>query len=209
MLHSIIYNIRERNFILKTIFRISVHPFAAAGLFLLLFASPPSYAFAVLSSVILHELGHTLMAELFQKKPISVRIVPTGISILLPSASSYPEEFLISLAGPLMNLLYALLCGFLPYGIGGTVRSVSLLLAILNLLPIAPLDGGRILSSLLSPLFGTEFSARISEFFGFFLLALLWIVSLYIFFYSGVNFMLLLFCAYLFSYIVLKKDCRI
>ena len=200
-----IYNIRERNFILKTIFRISVHPFAAAGLFLLLFVSPPSYAFAVLSSVILHELGHTLMAGLFHKKPISVRIMPTGISILLPPASSYAEEFLIAAAGPLMNLLYALLCGFLPYGIGGTVRSVSLLLAMLNLIPLAPLDGGRILSSLLSPLFGTAFSERISDFFSLLLLALLWILSLYIFFYSGVNFMLLLFCTYLFSYIVLKK----
>ena len=194
---------------MKKISRISVHPFAAAGLFLLLFASPPSYAFAVLSSVILHELGHTLTAEFLGKKPLSVRIMPTGISILLPNASSYPEEFLIACAGPLMNLLYALLCGFLPYGVGGTVRSVSLLLASVNLLPLAPLDGGKMLSALLSPLFGSEVSERISEFFGLLLLALLWILSLYVFFYSGVNFTLLLFCAYLFSYIVLKKDCRI
>ena len=186
-----------------------MHPFASAGLFLLLFASPPSYAFAVLSSVILHEAGHTLMAGFFAKKPLSVRIMPTGISILLPNASSYTEEFLIALAGPLMNLLYALLCGFLPYGVGGTVKEISLLLASVNLLPLAPLDGGRMLSALLSPLFGAEISARISEFFGLLLLALLWILSLYVFFYSGVNFALLLFCAYLFSYIVLKKDCRI
>ena len=190
---------------MKKISRISVHPFAAAGLFLLLFASPPSYAYAVLSSVILHEMGHTLMAGFFHKKPLSVRIVPTGISILLPSASSYAEEFLIAAAGPLMNLLYALLCRFLPYGIGGTVRGVSLLLAAVNLLPLSPLDGGKMLSALLSPLFGTEISARLSEFFSLLLLTLLWILSLYIFFYSGVNFMLLLFCAYLFAYIVLKK----
>ena len=190
---------------MKKFSRISVHPFAAAGLFLLLFATPPSYAFAVLSSVILHELGHTLTAGFFGKKPISIRIMPTGISILLPNASSYAEEFLIACAGPLMNLFYALLCGFLPYGVGGTVRAVSLLLASVNLLPLAPLDGGRMLSAFLSPLFGAAFSARISEFFGLLLLALLWILSLYVFFYSGVNFTLLLFCAYLFSYIVLKK----
>ncbi len=190
---------------MNRISRFSVHPFAAAGLFLLLFASPPSYAFAVLSSVILHELGHTLMAGFFRKKPLSVRIMPTGISILLSSASSYTEEFMIAAAGPLMNLFYALLCGFFPYGVGGTVRAVSLLLATINLIPIAPLDGGRILSALLSPFFGSEFSARILDFFSLLLLALLWILSLYVFFYSGVNFTLLLFCAYLFSYIVLKK----
>lgn len=190
---------------MKRISRFSVHPFAAAGLFLLLFASPPSYAFAVLSSVILHELGHTLMAGFFHKKPLSVRIMPTGISILLSPASSYAEEFLIAAAGPLMNLFYALLCCLLPYGVRGTVRGVSLLLAGLNLIPLAPLDGGRMLSSFLSPIFGTEISSRISDFFSLLLLAFLWMLSLYVFFYSGVNFTLLLFCAYLFSYIVLKK----
>ncbi|MBQ3490169.1 MAG: site-2 protease family protein [Clostridia bacterium] len=190
---------------MKRIPRFSVHPFAVSGLFLLLFASPRPYAFSVLSSVLLHELGHMMMALLWHKEPISLRIIPTGISIVLPPASSYTEEFLIAAAGPLMNVFYALLCGFLPYGIGGTVRSVSLLLATINLIPIAPLDGGRMLSSLISPVFGSEFSARISDFFSLMLLSLLWILSLYIFFYSGVNFMLLLFCAYLFSYIVLKK----
>ena len=190
---------------MKRRFHFSVHPFAAAGMFLLLFASPPSYAFAVFSSVILHELGHTLMALLFRKKPLSLRIVPTGISILLPPASSYAQELWIAAAGPAMNLLYAFFCPFLPYGVGGTVRTVSLLLAVLNLIPISTLDGGRILGALLSPVFGSEASARISDFFSLLLLAFLWMLSLYVFFYSGVNFTLLLFCAYLFSYIVLKK----
>ncbi|MBQ2988385.1 MAG: hypothetical protein IKM00_09715 [Clostridia bacterium] len=185
--------------------RFSVHPFAAAGLFLLLCASPRAYAFAVLSSVFLHELGHTAAALLLRKKPLAVRIMPTGINILLPPASSYTEEFLIAAAGPLMNFLYALICVLLPYGVGGTVRDVSLLLGTLNMLPLAPLDGGRILSALLTPLFGTEPCRLISDFFSLVLLALLWVLALFIFFYSGVNCALLLFCSYLFSYIVLKK----
>ena len=104
-----------------------------------------------------------------------------------------------------MNFLYAAVCELLPYGVGGTVRGVSLLLGMLNLLPLAPLDGGRILSALLSPLFGSEICGVISEFCSLILLALLWVLSLYIFFYSGINCTLLLFCSYLFSYIVLKK----
>ena len=172
---------------------------------MLLFASPRAYAFAVLSSVFLHELGHTASALLLKKKPIAVRIMPTGINILLPPASSYTEEFLIAAAGPLMNILYALISVCLPYGIGGTVRGVSLLLATINLLPLAPLDGGRILSALLTPIFGAEVFRVISDFCSLVLLALLWVLSLYIFFYSGINCALLLFCSYLFSYIVLKK----
>ena len=190
---------------MKRVSRISVHPFAAAGLFLLLCASPRAYAFAVLSSVFLHELGHTAAALLFGKKPLAVRVMPTGINILLPPASSYTEELLIAAAGPLMNLLYAAVSIYLPYGIGGTARSVSLLLGTINLLPLAPLDGGRILSALLTPICGSEVCGEISNFFSLLLLAVLWVISLYIFFYSGVNFMLLLFCSYLFSYIVLKK----
>lgn len=184
---------------------ISVHPFAASGLFLLLFASPHAYAFAVLSSVLLHELGHTAAALFLRKKPLAVRIMPTGINIMLPPASSYTEEFLIAAAGPLMNLLYAAVCVYLPYGIGGTVRGVSLLLGSINLLPLAPLDGGHILAAVLTPLCGSEVCNVISDFCSLILLALLWVISLYIFFYSGINFMLLLFCSYLFSYIVLKK----
>ena len=196
---------RKGIFILKRTQRFSVHPFAAAGLFLLLCASPRSYAFAVLSSVFIHELGHTAAALLLRKKPIAVRIMPTGINILLPPASSYTEEFLIASAGPLMNFLYAPMCALLPYGVGGTVRGVSLLLGTLNLLPLAPLDGGRILSALLTPVCGSEVCRVISDVCSLILLALLWVLSLYIFFYSGINCMLLLFCSYLFSYIVLKK----
>ena len=190
---------------MKRKLRFSVHPFAASGLFLLLCASPRPYAFAVLSSVLLHESGHTAAALLLHKKPIAVRLMPTGINILLPPAASYTQELLIASAGPLMNFLYAALCVYLPSGMGGTVRDVSLLLGTINLLPLAPLDGGRILASLLTPLCGANVCHLISDFFSLLLLALLWVISLYIFFYSGVNFTLLLFCSYLFSYIVLKK----
>jgi hypothetical protein len=60
-------------------------------------------------------------------------------------------------------------------------------------------------TALLTPICGAEVCGEISNFFSLLLLAVLWVISLYIFFYSGVNFMLLLFCSYLFSYIVLKK----
>ena len=183
----------------------SVHPFAAAGLFLLIFASAPAYAFAVLSSVFLHEMGHTVAALLLGKKMISVRIVPTGINITLSAPSSYTEELCIAAAGPLMNLLYALTAIVLPYSFGATVRTVSLFLGIFNLLPLTPLDGGRILCALFAPIFGTDRIRAVSSFFDLLLLSFLWIVALYIFFYSGVNFTLLLFCAYLFSYLVMKK----
>ena len=190
---------------MKKPFDVSVHPFAAAGLFLLIFASSPAYGFAVLTSVFLHEMGHTSAALLLGKRILSVRIVPTGINIILSAPSSYAEELFIAAAGPLMNALYALIAVYMPYTLGATVRGVSLFLALFNLLPLSPLDGGRILTALLSPFFASALLRSFSSFCNLLLLTILWIFSLYIFFYSGINFMLLLFCAYLFSYIVLKK----
>lgn len=190
---------------MKKRFEWSVHPFAISGLFLLLFASSAPYAFAVLSSVILHELGHTMAAVLLGKRVIGVRIVPTGLNITLSAPSSYAEEICIAAAGPLMNLLYAMSAPLLPYGLGGVVVSVSLLLMLLNLLPLVSLDGGRMLGAALSVLFGVNTAERVLSLLTLAILWMLWTLSLYVFFYSGVNFMLLLFCAYLFSYIVLKK----
>ncbi len=104
-----------------------------------------------------------------------------------------------------MNILYAIAAAYLPYTLGATTRAISLFLCVFNLLPLAPLDGGRMLSALISPVFGMDIVSAVSSFCNLLLLAILWIFSLYIFFYSGVNFTLLLFCAYLFSYIILKK----
>ena len=190
---------------MKKRLELSVHPFAAAGLFILLFASPAEYAFAVLSAVFLHELGHTAAALLLHKKIEGVRLMPTGINIALSAPSSYAEEFYIAAAGPLINFLYAMAAVFLPYGADAAVRQITLLLGTLNLLPLAPLDGGRMLAALTAPLFGEETARTVSVLCSLVFLSLLWVLALYIFFYSGVNFMLLLFCAYLFSYIVLKK----
>ena len=85
------------------------------------------------------------------------------------------------------------------------MKSVSLLLCFLNLLPIATLDGGRVLKSVLAILFGEAVAERILQITTALCLVLLWIFSLYIFFYSGINITLLVFSSYLFSYLILKK----
>ena len=105
-----------------------------------------------------------------------------------------------------MSLLYAGAAFFwMPQEIGASVCSLSLSLAVLNLLPLKTLDGGRMAGALLSQLFGEEASDKVLYVSTCACLAVLWMLSLYIFFYSGINFTLLLFCAYLFSYLIVKK----
>ena len=185
--------------------RFSVHPFAAAGLFLLLFAMPRTYAFAVISSVFLHEAGHAAAALLLGHRIETVRLMPAGMSIGLSPSSSYRAEFLIAAAGPLLSLAYAAASYLMPQSVGMGVRSVTMSLAVLNLLPVKTLDGGRMAGALLSCFFGEAAAARVLAVSSVVCLSVLWILALYIFFYSGVNFTLLLFCAYLFSYLVVKR----
>ncbi len=185
--------------------RISVQPFAPAGLFLLFFAAPRPYLFAVLSTVFLHELGHLSAASLFGRDPRGITVLPTGIRIELPPPASYLEELTVAAAGPLMNLLYATLTFLFPSPLRETVQTVSLCLAFLNLLPLATFDGGRILSAAVCLLFGDEAARRCLAVTGAVCLSVLWVLSLYILFYSGINGALLFFCAYLFSFFILKK----
>ena len=188
--------------------KLRVHPFALSGLFLILFVAKRIYAFAVLSSVILHELGHLIASLLYHKRPEYIELMPTGISIGLAPPSSYIEEIVIAAAGPLMNLLYIAAASFFPSQLSETIKLVSLLLCFLNLLPLGDFDGGRILRAVLSLLLEETISFRISQFITTICLAILWVLSLYIFFYSGVNMTLLIFCAYLFSYLILKRSCH-
>ncbi len=185
--------------------KLRIHPFAISGLFLLLFSMPQAYTFAVLTSVILHETGHLCASLLYGKHPEYIKIMPTGISIGLSVSSSYKEEIAIAAAGPLINLLYCAASPLFPTEASETVKTVSLLLCLINLLPISTFDGGRILESSLAFFFGEAPAERILQITTAACLCCLWVLSLYIFFYSGINMALLIFCAYLFSFLITKK----
>ncbi len=96
-------------------------------------------------------------------------------------------EFYISLAGPLSNLVIAVVFGFvirffgvdLPSSfvdISAYIVAVNIVLAVFNLIPIPPLDGSKILFSLLSPRMNIirETLEKYSIFFFLFLVFFLW-----------------------------------
>ena len=110
-------------------------------------------------SVLAHELAHAVVA---QHEGIRVQDITLFILGGLANITEEPEtpisEFRIVAAGPLMSLILSvlLLIGFLVTGFSRELSSVALylsevnlLLAIFNLIPGLPLDGGRILRSML------------------------------------------------------------
>ena len=156
----------------------------------------------VFGSVVLHELGHALVGKHSGVPPKAVVLLPIGgITILDDSepdvTSNWKRDVRIALAGPLVNFLVAALAAFAvkvavpgeriwanPYNLNSQNLPHSLVwanlwLALLNLLPAYPMDGGRVLRALFSrtmdPVAATRRAISIGRGFAFaFMLAGFW-----------------------------------
>jgi len=124
----------------------------------------------VFASVVLHELGHALAAAHQNLPPRAIVLLPLGgISVLEEPAREKPavaREFRIAVAGPAVNLFLGLVFAGVLTGLGAAAlwtyplisganlpRSavwINLFLAVFNLLPAYPTDGGRILRAVLA-----------------------------------------------------------
>ena len=137
-----------------------------------------------------------------------VRITAFGISLGFSAPKTYGEELFVAAAGPLASFAFAALGHFCGGAFGGEAFSFSLFLGLINLLPFEGFDGGRIIFAAFAFLFGERTGACVCRALSYASLFAAWVIAVYIFFYSGVNFALLLFCAYIFVFTVIKKDCN-
>ena len=132
--------------------------------------------------VVLHEFGHALMAQRFGVHTKDITLLPIGGMANLKRMPEDPkQEFWITVAGPLVNLVIAglafLVITLLGVGLmvgdifeGDTtwtkvlvfVLGANLMLFLFNLVPAFPMDGGRILRSLLSMRMPRDKATRIA-----------------------------------------------
>ena len=122
----------------------------------------------ILIFAIIHELGHLLAGLLLGMKPKSLELKPYGVSIsfniepkdynrkILKGNMLEIKKIIVAIAGPLTNLIIIFITMQFELNIfmGMMIVYANLLLAIFNLLPICPLDGGRILKGFLHIIFG-------------------------------------------------------
>jgi Zn-dependent protease len=138
-------------------------------------------AMAVLFGVVvLHELGHALMARRFGVRTRDITLYPIGGVARLESMPRRPyQELLVAMAGPAVNGVLLGAAVLLRSQVPAT-RDVELLhefmtwnlmLGLFNLLPAFPMDGGRVVRALLAMRFdylrATQTAARLGRFMAF------------------------------------------
>lgn len=128
----------------------------------------------VIASILLHELGHALVAHLFSVGTREIEL--TGLGGVAKFASTLPrsvvKRVLIFLAGPAANLGLYFACGAaggaslnaekpLLAGLLFQLASINFYFMFFNLLPAYPLDGGHTLDAIFVRIFGGKWGQRI------------------------------------------------
>ncbi|NND34240.1 MAG: site-2 protease family protein [Saprospiraceae bacterium] len=140
------------------------------------------FALVLFVCVVLHELGHALTARRFGVQTKDIIISPIGgVARLYHMPEKPAQELIIAIAGPAVNFVIAIILGvylylftvqgLMPVGDPEKIFDVSsnflpalfwlnTALIVFNLIPAFPMDGGRILRSLLSMRWGRKIATR-------------------------------------------------
>ena len=124
-----------------------------------------AFTLSLFTCVILHEFGHALTAKAFGIETRDITLYPIGGVAMFEGRMRPNQELWIALAGPAVNVVIALLLGITIFFTRGTLAPpgddlmdagllypvfiANVWLALFNLIPAFPMDGGRVLRALL------------------------------------------------------------
>jgi len=137
-------------------------------------------AVGLFGSVILHELGHSLVARSKGSRILEILLLPIGGMAKIQNLPRRPaDEIQTALAGPAVSFVLGVLgigsahmivrfnpmVGLLCYNLG----ALNIMLALFNLIPSFPMDGGRVFRAALTPRMGrlgaTQLAAKVGRIF--------------------------------------------
>ena len=123
------------------------------------------------SIILIHELGHSIMALLFKYKVNRIDIYPYGGYSRLEYDINIPlyKELIILISGPIFQIIYVLIIYIIKIDIDPIFYIFNRIILIFNLLPIYPLDGGKILNIIISYFISYYKSLKITIYSSYFL----------------------------------------
>lgn len=154
-------------FVLLAVFLVAIGLEGPSG------AEAAIYVLALFVCILLHELGHAIVARRYGIRTHEIVLFPIGGVARLERNPKPHEELWIALAGPVVNIVLAGLLIAAAAWISGTVdwdsvfqrkdgsllgqvAAGNIVLALFNLLPAFPMDGGRVLRAMLALRMGED-----------------------------------------------------
>ena len=170
----------------------------------------------------LHELGHIIVGVILKMKIEKIEMLPCGFSSSFQANLKDYEykiknanlltlkKMIIALAGPILSLTLVIIFTYvnIPYITKQDVIYSNLLISIFNLIPLYPLDGGRIIKGILHIEFGKDKSESLTNSVSKTTIIVLTIVSS-IAVYCLKNVAIFLICIFLWSIILKEKNGKI
>ena len=155
---------------------------------------------------ITHELGHLLTGLALNLKPESIEIMPYGLSAKLkinPSDLNKKirkgnflevKKIIVSLAGPIVSFLLVIIFAYIDpiYITKQDAVYSNILILIFNLIPLYPLDGGRIVKSILHIIYGNKFAKKVVYIMSNIIMVILsFIFSIAVFYFQNIAYFLI------------------
>ena len=187
------------------LFRIDLKIFAFLILFY--FTRQIEIYATILIFCIIHELGHLLAGLILKMKPKKIEIMPLGISIsfnlqtkdynkkILKANVLELKKILVAIAGPITNIILIILYTYFNphFMTKETAIYSNILILIFNLIPIYPLDGGRILKGIIHIFYGGKYAKIITNKVANILIIILTVVgSIAIFYFENIAILLII-----------------
>lgn len=169
----------------------------------------------ILFFCIIHELGHLLTGLALKLKTEKIELMPYGLSASLKinpqdlnkkigkGTVLEVKKIIIALAGPIVSLVFAIIFIYVDpiYITKQDAVYSNILILLFNILPLYPLDGGRIIKGLLHIKFGNKTSKKIvNEISNITMYILSFIFSIAVFYFQNIAYFLICIVLWIITY---------
>lgn len=159
----------------------------------------------------LHELGHIIVGIILKKKIEKIEIMPFGLSAAF--YTDYDDkyynikEIFVAIAGPISSLIFSILFNYIE--LPGLEKQdaiyANLLILFFNLIPLYPLDGGRVIKGILHIKMGIiQTEEIIDKISNITMIVLTIISSITVYYYK--NIAIFLVCIFLWTTVLQEKN---